>query len=108
VKIDRPPVPVATLVPTSKEVLVRPCATDKDKGKNIIIGGPRMLNMLRRVVTRKAPNKRKIRGTGGQARSDTRSRSPILRTLDGPGTKTGKSGIGADSRAMKARRSTGN
>jgi hypothetical protein len=39
-------------------------------------------------------------GGGGQARSDTRSRSPILRTPDGPGTKVEQSETGADSPAM--------
>jgi hypothetical protein len=47
--------------------------------------------MSHRVVTRKAPDKRKTGGAGGQARSDTRSRSPVLRTPDGPGTKVRQS-----------------
>jgi hypothetical protein len=38
VKIDRPPVHVATLELTSKKVLVRPYAVDKSKDKNIVIG----------------------------------------------------------------------
>jgi hypothetical protein len=41
VKIDRPPVPMTTLEPTSKKVIVRPCATDKSKDKNIVIGDTR-------------------------------------------------------------------
>jgi hypothetical protein len=82
VKIDRSPVPITTLEPMSKKVFIRPYATDKSKDKNIVIGYPRMPNMSRRVVTRKASDKRKIRGTGGQARSDTQSRSPILHTPD--------------------------
>jgi hypothetical protein len=68
-------------------VLVRSCATSKSKDKNIVIGDPRTPNISRRVVTWKAKNKRKTRGTGGQARSNTRSRSPVLRTPYGPGTK---------------------
>jgi hypothetical protein len=108
VKIDMPPVPVATLVPTSKKLLVRPCATDKDKGKNIIIGGPARQICRAEWLLGRLRTKERFRGTGGQARSDTRSRSPILRTPDGPGTKTGKSGIGTDSRALKAGRSAGN
>jgi hypothetical protein len=87
VKIDRPPVPVTTLEPTSKKAIIRPCAADKSKNKNIVIGDPRTPNMSRRMVTPKAPDKRKTGGTGGQARLDTRSRSPILRTPDDPGTK---------------------
>jgi hypothetical protein len=42
-KIGIPLVPVSTLEPMSKKVLVRPCAPDK--GKNIIISGPRMPNI---------------------------------------------------------------
>jgi hypothetical protein len=72
---------------TSKKVLVWPCATDKGKDKNIIIGDPRTTNMSRRVVTLKAPDKRKTGGVGGQARSDTRSQSPIPHMWDSPGTK---------------------
>jgi hypothetical protein len=45
VKIDRPPVPVTTLETTSKKVIVRPCATDKSKDKNIVIGDTHMPNI---------------------------------------------------------------
>jgi hypothetical protein len=51
-------------------------------------------------------NKIKTGGAGGQARSDTRSRSPVLRTPDGPGTKVGQSETGANSPAMMAGQST--
>jgi hypothetical protein len=78
---------------------------DKSKDKNIIIGDPRTPNMSCRVATRKALDKIKIGGTGGQARSDTRSQSPVLRTSDSPGTKAGQSETRADSPAMKAGRS---
>jgi hypothetical protein len=105
VRIDRPHVPATTLEPTSKKVIVRPCAADKSKDKNIVIGDPHTPNMSRRVVTRKAPDNRKTEGTEGQARLDTRSRSPVLRTPDGPGTKVRQSEIGADSLAMMAGRS---
>jgi hypothetical protein len=44
-EIDIPLVPVSTLEPTSKKVLVRPCAPDKGKGNSIIISGPRMPNI---------------------------------------------------------------
>jgi hypothetical protein len=66
-KIDIPLVPVSTLEPTSKKILVLPCAADKGKGKNIIIGDPRTPNISHRVVTRKAPDKRKTGGIEGQA-----------------------------------------
>jgi hypothetical protein len=57
------------------------------------------------MVTLKAPDKRKTGGTRGQARSDTRSRSPVMRTPDDPGTKAEQSETGADSPAMMAGRS---
>jgi hypothetical protein len=92
VKIDMPPVLIPTLKPTSKKVLVRPCASDKSKDKNIVIGDLRTPNISHRVVNRKAPDKRKTRGTRGQAWSNTRSRSPVLRTPDNPRTKAEQSG----------------
>jgi hypothetical protein len=100
VRIDRPPVPATTLEPTSKKVIVWPCAADKSKDKNIVIGDPRTPNMSRIMVTRKTPDKRKTGGTGGQARSDTRSRSPVLRTPDDPGTKAKQSETVADGPAI--------
>jgi hypothetical protein len=48
---------------------------------------------------------KKDRRHRGRARSDTRSRSPILCTQDGPSAKAGQSGTGAESSAMKAGRS---
>jgi hypothetical protein len=65
VRIDRPPVPATTLKPTSKKVIVRPCAADKSKDKNIIIGDPCTPNMSRGVVTRKAPKQNKDRRRRG-------------------------------------------
>jgi hypothetical protein len=76
VKIDRPHVLVATLEPTRKKTYFGHVRPIKTKIKNIVIGDPRMPNMSHRVVTQKAPDKRKTGGAGGQARSDTRSRSP--------------------------------
>jgi hypothetical protein len=66
VKIDRPPVPVTTLEPTSKKAIIRHWAADKSKDKNIVIGDPRTPNMSRRMVTRKTPDKRKTGGTKGK------------------------------------------
>jgi hypothetical protein len=48
-----------------------------------------MLNMSRKVVTLKAPDKRETGGARGQTQLNTPSRSPILRTLGGLGTKAG-------------------
>jgi len=101
VKIDR-----TTLEPTSKKAIIRPCAADKSKNKNIVIGDPRTPNMSHRMVTLKAPDKRKTGGTGGQARSDTRSRSPVLRTPDDPGTKADQFETVADGPAIMVGQST--
>jgi hypothetical protein len=49
-----------------------------------------------------------MEGGRGQARSDTRSWSPFLRKLDGPGTKAGQFGTGTESPTMKARQSADN
>jgi hypothetical protein len=66
VRIDRPHVPATTLEPTSKKFIVRPCAADKSKDKNIVIGDPCTPNMSHRVVTRKDLDKRKTKGAGGK------------------------------------------
>jgi hypothetical protein len=107
-KIDSTSVPINTLETMSKKVLVWSCAADKGKVKNIIIGDPRMPNLSRRVVNRKTLDKRKTGGVGGQARSDTRSRSSALRTPDGPGTKSRQSRTSAYSPTMKIGRSADN
>jgi hypothetical protein len=57
------------------------------------------------MVTGKTLDKRKTGGTGGQARSDTRSRSPVLRTPDDPGTKAEQSKTRADGPAIMVGRS---
>jgi hypothetical protein len=82
------------------------CEADKGKGRNIIIGDPHMPNMSCRVATRKAPDKRKTGGIEGQARSNTRSQSPVLRTSGSLGTKIEQPGTSVDSLAIKVRRST--
>jgi hypothetical protein len=73
--------------------------------ENIIIGDPRTPNISRRVVTRKAPGERKTGGTRGQAPSDTRSQSSVLRMPNGLDTKVRQSGTGADVSATKVVRS---
>jgi hypothetical protein len=64
-KIDRQFVPVDTLGPVDKKVLVQPYSADKGKGKNIIIGDPHAPNLTHGVITRKALGKRKANKTGG-------------------------------------------
>jgi hypothetical protein len=80
-KINISHVPVSALEPKSKKVLIQPYAAEKGKDKSVIIGDPHMPNPPRKVVTRKASDKRKANKTGGdgeRARSDTRSRSHVL------------------------------
>jgi hypothetical protein len=43
-----------------KKVLVQLEVADKGKGKSIVTNDPRMPNMSREVVTKKAPDKRDI------------------------------------------------
>jgi hypothetical protein len=64
-KIDRQHVPVSTLGLVDKKVVVRPYSADKAKGKNIIIGDPRVPNLSRGEVTRKALDRRKANKVGG-------------------------------------------
>jgi hypothetical protein len=83
-KIDRPYVHVDTLGPVDKKFLVRPCSADKGKGKNIIIGDPRMPNLSRGVVTRKAPDGRKANKTGG-AEGHGKPDMPKFKSFGGEG-----------------------
>jgi hypothetical protein len=64
-KIDRQSVPIATLGLVDKKVLVRPYSADKGKGKNIIVGDPRVPNLSHGEVTRKDPDRRKANKTEG-------------------------------------------
>jgi hypothetical protein len=57
--------------------------------------------LLGRLRTKERPE-----APGGQARSDTRSRSPVLRTPEDPGTKAEQSETGADGPAIMVGRST--
>jgi hypothetical protein len=50
-------------------------------------------------------HKRKTGGVGGQARSDTQSRSHVLHTSNGPHTKAGQSGTGMATDDQKQQRS---
>jgi hypothetical protein len=83
-KIDRQFVPIATLGLVDKKVLVRPYSTDKGKGKNIIIGGPRVPNLSRGLVTRKDPDIRKANKTRG-AREHGEQAMPKCKCSGGEG-----------------------
>jgi hypothetical protein len=67
-QVDTQPFPVSTIEPTSKKVLVRPKVADKGKGKNIIIGDPRMSSISQEEIARKTldKNTNKYGGTGGR------------------------------------------
>jgi hypothetical protein len=105
VRIDRPPIPATTLEPTSKKVIVRLVWPIKAKIKisSLVIPAHQICHaewLLGRLWTKERSE------AWGQARSDTRSQSPVVRTSDGPGTKARQSETGADSPAMKVGRST--
>jgi hypothetical protein len=59
-EIDRQSVHVDTLGPRDKKALVRPCSTDKGKGKNIIISDPHTPNLSCRVVTRRLQTEERL------------------------------------------------
>jgi hypothetical protein len=69
----------------SKKVLVRPEVVDKGKGKNIVIGDPRMSNLSQGGVARKAPDRKtnKSRGVRGQAQSSSQAKLTNLSIVDG-------------------------
>jgi hypothetical protein len=60
VQIDKRLFPINTLEMNDKKVLVQLEVADKGKGKSIVTNDPRMPNMSREVVTKKAPDKRDI------------------------------------------------
>jgi hypothetical protein len=74
--VDTQPFRVNTIEPTSKRVLVWPEAANKDKGKNIAIGDPRMSNISKGEIASKAPDRRtnKSEGTRGQAQLSSRAK----------------------------------
>jgi hypothetical protein len=59
---------------------------DKGKGKDIVIGDPRMSNISQKEIARKAPDEKakKFGGTWGQARLMSRARHPDPSIVDGP------------------------
>jgi hypothetical protein len=79
-----PPLGNFQLGPMYKKVLIRPCSADKGKGKNIIVGDPHVPNLSRRVVTRKASDRRKANKTKG-ARGHGEPGMPKCKSFGGEG-----------------------
>jgi hypothetical protein len=96
--VDTQPFPVNTIEPTSKKVLVRPEVADKGKDKNIVIGGPRTLNISQEEIAWKDPDKKtnKSGDVGGQAQSSSRAKLPDLSITDCPTPTCGRSGAHAN------------
>jgi hypothetical protein len=86
-----------------KKVLIRPSTADKGKDKRVIIGNAREANennkiSCRKVVAEKTPDGGETlrvtitnSGTGGQAQTRGHAREPILRIVDGPVPRRGRS-----------------
>jgi hypothetical protein len=64
-QVDKQLFPINIIELTDKKVLIQTDVTDKDKGRNIIIGIPLTSNISQGVVTRKALNKIRTNKTGG-------------------------------------------
>jgi hypothetical protein len=98
IQVDTQPFPVNTIEPTSKKVLVRPKMANKGKGKSIVIGDPRTLNISQGGIARKAPDKKtnKSGGVGGQAQLSSRARLPDSSIVDGSAPTCGRFGARTD------------
>jgi hypothetical protein len=74
----RPPIPISTLEPTSKKVLVRPCVADKSEDKNIVIGDLRMPNMLAEWLLGRLRTKERPEALGGGKHDRTPNHGHLL------------------------------
>jgi hypothetical protein len=98
-----------------KKVLIRPGATDKGEGKEVIIGNARKADgnnkiSYRKVVAEKTPDggetvKVTITNAGGQSQTGDRTWEPVLRIADGPVHRREQSGTSPDSLGHSNRRS---
>jgi hypothetical protein len=97
-QVDTQPFSVNTIELTCKKALVRPEMPDKDKGKGIIIGDPRMSNISQKKIARKTPDEKakKSEGTEGQEQLMIQARQPGLSIADGPAPTCGRSGAQTD------------
>jgi hypothetical protein len=92
-----------------KKILIRPSTTDKGKDKEVIIVNAREAEMeknkisCRKVVAEKTPDGGETLkvtittfGTGGQARARGHAREPMLRIVDSPVPRRGRSVTSSD------------
>jgi hypothetical protein len=107
-QVDTQPFPVNTIELTCKKVLVRPEMADKGKGKDIVIGNPRMSIISQKDTARKASDEKakKSEGAGGQAQlmNQTHQRGPSI--TDGPAPTCGRSDAQINGPANLAGQST--
>jgi hypothetical protein len=105
--VDTQLFPINPKEPTCKEVLVRPEAVDKGKGKNIVIIDPRTSNISQEEIARKAPDKEtsKSRGARGHTQLRSRAQQPDPSITDGPIPTRGRSGAQTDGTADSVRQS---
>jgi hypothetical protein len=106
--VDTQPFSVNTIELTCEKVLAWPEITDKGKGKDIIIGDPRISNISQKEITQKAPDKKAKRsgGIGGRAQLMSRTRQPDPSIADGPAPTCGRYGAQTDDPANSAGQST--
>jgi hypothetical protein len=100
-----------------KKVLVQPSATDKGKGKEIIINDPREANEITKISSRKVVAEKTLDGgetlkitilasnAGGQLQTDSQEQHPILCTVDGLARRHRRSRTPPDSPDRSGRRS---
>jgi hypothetical protein len=107
-QVDTQPFPINTIELTCEKVLARLEMADKGKGKNIIIGDPRISNISQKEITQKALDEKakRSRGIGGQAQLMSRTRQPGSSIADGPTPTCGRSGAQTDGPANSAGQST--
>jgi hypothetical protein len=107
-QVDTQPFPINTIELTCEKVLARPEMADKGKGKDIIIGDPRISNISQKEITQKALDEKakRSRGVGGQAQLMSRTRQPSPSIADGPAPTCRRFGAQKDGPANSAGQST--
>lgn len=98
--------PINVIELANKKVMVRLEVADKGKGKNIVIGEPRMSNISLGVIAQKALGKKtnKSRGARGQVRSNSRTKLHVSRIANSLAPPHGLSGAQADNQADSSER----
>jgi hypothetical protein len=108
-QVDTEPFPINMINFDGKKVLIRPSATDKGKGKEVIIGNARKASENNKKSSRKVVAERTPDGgetlkviittsnAGGQAQAGGHALKPILHIVDGPTQIRGWSETSPDS-----------